>query len=94
MSLTITCPICGKRNGYEFRYGGEDKEKRPEEDMFTSRAWCSYVHMNKSVIGTQKEWWCHKDGCGAWFAIYRDTTTNLEVSDPNKDGSKAKICTD
>ena len=31
MALTLTCPICGKRNGYEFRYGGEDKGPRPAE---------------------------------------------------------------
>ncbi|PIE61088.1 MAG: sarcosine oxidase subunit delta, partial [Desulfobacterales bacterium] len=29
MALTLTCPICGKRNGYEFRYGGEEKGPRP-----------------------------------------------------------------
>ena len=31
MALTLTCPVCGKRNGYEFRYGGEDKGPRPDE---------------------------------------------------------------
>ena len=35
MALTITCPVCGKRNGYEFRYGGEDKGPRPEEAGMT-----------------------------------------------------------
>jgi len=90
MSLTITCPICGKRNAYEFRYGGEDKGKRPEEVKLIPRAWCNFVHMNKSVAAIQKEWWCHQDGCSAWFAIYRDTTRNLEVSDPNEDESKVK----
>jgi sarcosine oxidase subunit delta len=34
--------------------------------------------MNQCVAGVQKEWWFHKDGCGSWFTIYRDTTTNLE----------------
>jgi sarcosine oxidase subunit delta len=38
--------------------------------------------MNKSVAGIQKEWWFHRDGCGAWFTTYRDTTTNLEVDHP------------
>ena len=90
MSLTITCPICGKRSGYEFRYGGEDKGRRPDENELTFQSWCNRVLLNNCVAGTQKEWWCHKDGCGAWFAIYRDTTRNLEVSDPNEDQSKAK----
>ena len=81
MSLTITCPICGKRNGYEFRFGSEEKGPRPEEADLTPEAWCDYVHMNKSVAGVQKEWWFHRDGCGSWFTIYRNTTTNLEVDE-------------
>jgi sarcosine oxidase subunit delta len=83
MSLTITCPICGKRNGYEFRFGGEEKGPRPGEEGLTPEAWCEFVHLNKSVAGTQKEWWYHRDGCGAWFTIHRNTTTNLEV-DPSE----------
>lgn len=79
MSLTITCPICGKRNGYEFRFGAEEKGPRPDEAGLTPEAWCDYVHMNKSVAGIQQEWWFHRDGCGSWFTIYRNTTTNLEV---------------
>ncbi len=82
MALTLTCPVCGKRNGYEFRYGGEDKGPRPAEDGLTQRAWCDYVHMNKCVAGIQKEWWCHKDGCGSWFTTHRDTVRNLEVDEP------------
>ena len=31
MALTLTCPVCGKRNGYEFRYGGEDKGPKPDD---------------------------------------------------------------
>ena len=81
MSLMITCPVCGKRNGYEFRFGGEDKGPRPDETGITASSWCDYVHMNQCVAGIQKEWWCHKDGCGSWFSIYRDTRSNLEVSE-------------
>jgi len=78
MALTITCPVCGKRNGYEFRYGGEEKGPRPEEKDMTPETWCDYVHMNNCVAGVQQEWWFHRDGCGSWFTISRDTTTNLE----------------
>ena len=78
----ITCPICGKRNGYEFRYGGVDKGPRPAEEVLSPATWCDYVHMNKCVAGIQKEWWFHRDGCGAWFTTYRDTTTNLEIEKP------------
>ena len=84
MTLTITCPICGKRNGYEFRFGGEEKGPRPAEKDLTPEQWCEYAYMNKCVAGVQKEWWFHKDGCACWFTIYRDTTSNLEVANPGE----------
>ena len=79
MALTISCPVCGPRNGYEFRYGGEDKGPKPAEKDLTPEKWADYVHMNNCVAGVRKEWWYHCDGCGSWFTIQRDTTTNLEV---------------
>jgi len=82
MSFTITCPICGKRNGYEFRFGGEDGGPRPDEEGLTSRDWCEYVHMHNNIGGPQKEWWYHRHGCGLWFTIWRDKRTNLEVDEP------------
>ena len=85
MALTLTCPICGERNGYEFRYGGEEKGPRPEEDGLTPEKWVEYVHMNECKAGVQEEWWFHRDGCGSWFKTFRDTTTNLEQA---KSGQK------
>ena len=79
MAFTLTCPICGKRNGYEFRYGGEDKGPRPDENDLPPETWCEYVHMNNCTAGIQKEWWCHRDGCGVWFTTHRDTISNIEV---------------
>lgn len=86
MALMITCPNCGWRNGYEFRYGGEDKGPRPAEEDLTARKWCDYVHMNTCAAGVLKEWWYHREGCGAWFPIFRDTVKNREVHEP--EGSK------
>jgi sarcosine oxidase subunit delta len=83
MALLISCPICGRRNGYEFRFGGEDKGPRPAEKDLTVEAWCEYAQMNKCIAGVQKEWWYHRDGCGSWFTIYRDTRCNLEVPRPD-----------
>lgn len=83
MSLVITCPYCGPRDGYEFRYGGEDKGPPPAAEGLTREAWCAYVHENNCTPGVQKEWWCHKSGCGAWFTIYRDTLANREVEGPD-----------
>jgi sarcosine oxidase, subunit delta len=79
MAFTIICPVCGIRRSYEFQFGGEDKGPRPAEENLNPETWCEYVHMNKSIAGIQKEWWFHRDGCGSWFTIYRDTTTNQQV---------------
>ena len=80
MSLTLTCPVCGPRNAYEFRFGGEDRGPRPpEEELNTGSALYEYVHLRSNLAGPQKEWWYHRDGCGTWFTTWRDTTTNLEV---------------
>jgi sarcosine oxidase, subunit delta len=79
MSFTIDCPICGKRNAYEFRYGEVDQGPRPEQEGITAEQWCRYVHLRPNVGGIQKEWWCHRDGCGVWFTIHRDTLSNLQV---------------
>jgi len=80
MALILTCPICGPRNGYEFRYGGEDKGPRPAQEGLTPAQWCAYAHMNSCVAGIQAEWWCHKDGCGTWFVTRRDTRINRETT--------------
>lgn len=82
MSFLITCPTCGARNAYEFRFGGEDKGPRPDESGLSAEQWVEYVHMNRCVAGVNKEWWFHRDGCSAWFTIWRDTTTNLQVAAP------------
>jgi len=87
MSLTITCPICGKRNGYEFRFGGEEKGAKPDDTGVTPESWCDYVHLRSNVFGIQREWWYHRDGCGIWFKIWRDTRTNLEVNTPEQDNA-------
>ena len=86
MTLAISCPICGERNGYEFRFGGEEKGIRPDDgDLDTPESWFEYVHMNKSIAGVQEEWWCHRDGCGTWFMVYRDTRTIGEVPQHKND---------
>ena len=82
MSFLISCPNCGPRNGYEFRFGGEDKGPRPDHAEIDAQSWCEYVHLSKCVAGVQPEWWFHRDGCGAWFRINRDTTKNIEVETP------------
>ncbi len=70
MSFTITCPICGKRNLYEFRFGGQ--EVPGEADV------------QNPALGVQREWWYHRDGCGTWFTVWRDLLSNREVRNPEK----------
>lgn len=89
MSRTITCPVCGLRNGYEFRFGGEDKGPRPEEEGMTPEKWVEYTHLNDCKAGVRKEWWFHRDGCGLWFTLFRDTLTNREVERPPEYESEA-----
>lgn len=90
MAPDLTCPVCGKRNAYEFRFGGEDKGPRPDETGLTPTQWCDYAHMNQCAAGVQKEWWYHSDGCGIWFVVYRDTCTNMQVTAPAPRDSKDK----
>lgn len=82
MTWTIHCPICGHRDAYEFRFGGEVKGPRPEEASLTPQARLEWVHLNDNPGGPSHEWWLHRDGCGAWFSIWRDTLTNRQVPGP------------
>ena len=84
MSFTITCPICGKRDLYEFRFGNEDKGPPPDQKGLTLEAYSAYIHTHINTAGPQKEWWCHKDGCGVWFTAVRDTIKNRDVSEAEK----------
>jgi len=82
MSFTITCPVCGKRDLYEFRFGSEERGARPAEQGLTPEAYWDYVHRRTNASGPQREWWFHRDGCGTWFTVWRDTLTNREVIEP------------
>jgi sarcosine oxidase subunit delta len=82
MSYTITCPICGKRDLYEFRFGGEVRGPRPSEDGLKASSFSDWYHRHDNKPGPQKEWWYHRDGCGSWFTAWRDTLTNREVEAP------------
>ena len=81
MSFTITCPVCGKRDMYEFRFGNEDRGPAPDQEGLEPKTYVQEVIMHKATAGVQKEWWCHKDGCGVWFTTWRDTTTGRETDE-------------
>ena len=74
MGFLLTCPNCGERDVYEFRYGGEVRKRPGPSD--TAEAWAEYVYMRANTAGVQKEWWFHRLGCKKWFQALRDTRDN------------------
>ena len=84
MSFLLRCPRCGERSVYEFRFGGEVKQRpapgAPEE------AWLHYTYTKENEAGVQKEWWYHRSGCRQWIQALRNTVTNqvLETCFPEE----------
>jgi heterotetrameric sarcosine oxidase delta subunit len=77
MGFLLECPNCGKRDVYEFRFGGEVR-KRPGPTV-AERDWAEYSYMRENVLGVEKEWWYHKLGCKKWLVAQRDTRDNAVV---------------
>lgn len=81
MTFRLTCPVCGKRDVYEFTYGGPERGPRPAETDLDGGAeahfrW-SQFRMNRPE--PREEWWHHGAGCGVWFSTWRDPATNRET---------------
>ncbi len=74
MSFLLPCPNCGERSVYEFRFGGEVKERPPPDAP--DEAWLLYSYATANVAGVQKEWWYHTLGCRRWLVALRNTVTN------------------
>ena len=74
MTFLLTCPNCGPRDVYEFRFQGEVTHRPPSTP--TRRELSAYVYFRSNPAGVQREWWYHSTGCGLWFVAERDTTTN------------------
>jgi heterotetrameric sarcosine oxidase delta subunit len=74
VSFLLSCPNCGLRDVYEFKYQGE-VTKRPSGRP-SQRELSGYVYFRDNVAGVQREWWYHRIGCGQWFIADRDTRTN------------------
>jgi sarcosine oxidase subunit delta len=67
MSFHLTCPNCGSRDVYEFRYGGEivGPQATPESPVVSNQA------------GVHKERWFHRFGCRRWLIAERDVRSNV-----------------
>jgi len=84
VSFLIRCPHCGDRSVYEFRFGGEVKQ-RPTSDA-PETDWVHYSYTKANLAGVQKEWWNHRSGCRQWLQALRNTITNevLETFFPER----------
>lgn len=86
--LLIPCPWCGDRSESEFHCGGELKAPRPEDPAAMSVAdWTGYLTLRDNPRGPMTEVWWHARGCGAWFALRRDTATHEILPDPEGGGA-------
>ena len=74
MSFLLPCPLCGPRDVYEFRYGGEVKA-RPAPDSGDA-TWAAHLYERANVSGVERAWWFHRTGCRRWFTADRDTRDN------------------
>ena len=74
MSFLLACPLCGPRDVYEFRFGGEI-QKRPAPGS-APEVWGAYLYARTNIDGIEREWWFHRTGCRRWFQAERDTRDN------------------
>lgn len=77
MSFLVPCPRCGRRDVYEFRFGGE-LNPRPAADA-PDTTWSAYRYERENASGVQREWWFHRNGCRTWFQAERDTRDNRVI---------------
>lgn len=75
--LLIPCPFCGERSELEFSYGGQAHISRPVVNMRpTEQEWADYLYQRDNTRGVHAERWRHIHGCGRFFNVLRDTTTD------------------
>ena len=74
--IRLPCPNCGIRNASEFRYGGEYNPRPADPNSASESEWSHYLHMRRNTAGEQVEWWLHQSGCGLWFLVERQRSTN------------------
>lgn len=71
----FSCPFCGPRPEYEFHFGGDLGNARPEGfEAVTDREWADYLWFRNNPKGAAREVWMHLT-CGEMFSMTRDTVT-------------------
>jgi sarcosine oxidase subunit delta len=88
VSFLIPCPHCGSRSAYEFRFGGEVRQRPPPGAP--DEEWFSYTYTRNNEAGLQTEWWYHRYGCRRWLQAVRNTVSNevLETFFPEDEPSE------
>jgi sarcosine oxidase subunit delta len=75
--LLIPCPYCGERPEIEFSYGGQAHRERPQRPAdLSDEEWSRHIYVRDSPRGRNAERWRHLRGCGRFFNVIRDTTTD------------------
>jgi sarcosine oxidase subunit delta len=75
--LLIPCPYCGERPELEFLYGGQAHVSRPAGDaVLSEQEWADYLYQRDNTRGMHAERWRHFHGCGRFFNLLRDTTSD------------------
>jgi heterotetrameric sarcosine oxidase delta subunit len=70
--LLIPCPFCGPRSEDEFVYGADATAPHgPAEG--TDDAWLAWLYLRDNPKGPHDEFWWHRDGCGRWMTVRRNT---------------------
>ena len=76
--LLIPCPVCGPRPEIEFSYGGEAHIARPPDpDAVSDAEWAAFLVERSNPKGRHAERWRHSHGCGLFFDVERDTSTDM-----------------
>jgi len=70
----------------EFSYGGADLIRPvggPPLDPASppGEAWDDFVYRRDNAAGAHTELWFHAAGCRRWFAVRRDTRTNVILAE-------------
>jgi sarcosine oxidase subunit delta len=79
--LLIPCPFCGERPELEFTHGGEAHLKRPTPPAeIDDETWVDFLYLRQNLKGPFAERWRHARGCGRFFNVLRDTTTDKIIA--------------
>ena len=73
--LLIPCPYCGIRPELEFSYGGQAHVARPLPGA-SAEEWAAFQYQRVNTRGPHAERWRHTHGCGRFFNVVRDTTSD------------------